>query len=179
VGEHLKGILAASRNPFKNLGTLWRFGRSQLAQRFTTPDIPVGNSGLKREAAELARRVRDFGLAVQKVLAHLRKVALSRPAPAGMDEELRIAEVVLKSQYLQERIADVASDLYASSCTLSRLDALLTHGNHSPAELNRDVIAGRYFLRIANRRILQNLAALWDNDDEMTTRAADAALGVS
>jgi hypothetical protein len=37
------------------------------------------------------------------------------------------------------------------------------------------VIAGRYFLKLADRRIRQNLAALHDNDDE-TTRTANAVL---
>src|SRR5207248_2492165 len=99
----------------------------------------VAHVGLKREARDLGRRVRDFGLAVQNVLRHYR-------------------EAVLERQYVQERIADAACDLYASSCTLSRLDQLLAHGNGHPAELNRDVQAGRYFLRLADRRIRQNLA---------------------
>ena len=83
---------------------------------------------------------------------------------------------VLERQYVQERIADAACELYAASCTLSRLDHLLTHANGNPAELERDVVAGRYFLRLADRRVRQNLAALWDNDDEATTAAANAAL---
>ena len=44
-------------------------------------------------------------------------------------------------------------------------------------ELARDVQAGRYFMTLTNRRIKQNLAALWDHDDEMTTQAANAWLG--
>jgi hypothetical protein len=53
---------------------------------------------------------------------------------------------------------------------------LLTHGNGHAAEVARDVTAGRYFLKLSNRRIKQSLAALSDNDDELTTAAADAAL---
>jgi hypothetical protein len=49
-------------------------------------------------------------------------------------------------------------------------------GNHRPAEDNADVIAGRYFLKLADRRIRHNLAALHNNDDEETTRTADAVL---
>ena len=39
-----------------------------------------------------------------------------------------------------------------------------------------DVLAGQYFLRLASRRVRQSLAALTDNDDTMTTAAANAAL---
>jgi alkylation response protein AidB-like acyl-CoA dehydrogenase len=176
VGEHLKGVLSAVRHPFREFGTLWRFGREQLSAKMTLPDIPVHGNQIAGDAHELARRVRDFGREVQRVLAHVRKLALADPATAGMDEELRIGQEVIKRQYLQERIAEAACDLYASACTLSRLDFLLTHGNHEPAQVERDVQVGRHFLRIANRRIQQHLAALWDNDDDDTTKTADAAL---
>jgi alkylation response protein AidB-like acyl-CoA dehydrogenase len=157
VGEQLQGVLHAFHHPIRERGTLWRFLRGQLAARLTTPDIPVQSRDLTADARELARRVRDFGRAVQAMLRQYR-------------------EAVLERQYVQERIADAACDLYASSCTLSRLDYLLTHGNHSPAEVKRDVAAGRCFLKLANRRIKQNLAALTDNDDDQTTATADAAL---
>jgi alkylation response protein AidB-like acyl-CoA dehydrogenase len=157
VGEQLKGILDAFHRPWKEGGTLWRFLREQVGARLSTPEIPLRSPALQPEARELAKRVRDFGLALQAVLRQHR-------------------ESVLERQYIQERIADAACDLYASSCSLSRLDQLLTDGNHMPPEKNPDVVAGRYFLRLADRRIRQHLAALHDNDDEQTTLAANAAL---
>lgn len=159
VGEKLKGVLEAIQNPWQQLGKLWSFGKSQLEQRLSTPDVPVHAAAtLGPDAGELAKRVRDFGLGVQAVLRQHR-------------------ESVLTKQYVQERIADVACDLYASACTLSRLDHLLTSGQSYPAEVSADVTAGRYFLKLANRRIQQNLLSLVDNDDEQTTAAANAALG--
>ncbi len=169
VGENLKGVLAALKQPFKKFGALLRFGQSQMAVRFTLPAIPVQSSELRSEARELAARVRDFGLAVQNVLMQYRKLA-------GSDDELKLMEVVLKHQYPQERLADAAADLYASSCTLSRLDSMLLPGNGELGRGDREVQAGRYFLTLANRRIKQNLAALWDNDDAMTTKTADAIM---
>jgi alkylation response protein AidB-like acyl-CoA dehydrogenase len=157
VGIHLQGVQQALSHPIRERGTLWRFVRGQVSARLTTPDIPVQSRDLKVEARELGKRVRDFGLAVQGMLRQYR-------------------EAILERQYVQERIADATCDLYASSCTLSRLDHLLTHGNHSPGDVQRDVQTGRYFLRIANRRIRQNLAALTDNDDEQTTATADTVL---
>lgn len=177
VGEHLQGVLAAMWKPFSGgLGTLWRFSREQVAARFSTPEIPVQSPELQAEARELAYRVRDFGRAVQQVLVYFRSKAKQNKNGHG-SEELKIMEVVLKSQYLQERLADAACDLYASSCTLSRLDYLLGHTGNGDPERVRDVQAGRYFLTLADRRIKQNLAALWDNDDRMTTRTADVFLG--
>jgi alkylation response protein AidB-like acyl-CoA dehydrogenase len=177
VGEHLKGVLVALKHPIAQFGTLWKFGRSQLSAKLTTPEVPVQQASLRAEAHRLGQRVRDFGKAVQELLVHLRNQALKN-GTGGNNEETLIAGEVMKRQLLQERIADAACDLYASSCTISRLDHLLTltNGNAGGKELAAEISAGRYFMRLADRRIQQNLAALWDNDDEATTQTADAAL---
>jgi acyl-CoA dehydrogenase family protein 9 len=177
VGEHLKGVLSALKHPWSQRGTLLKFGLSQLSSKFTTPEVPVQHASLRSDASKLGQRVRDFGKAVQDLLAHLRKLAL-KDSNGGTDEETLIAAEVMKRQLLLERIADAACDLYASSCTLSRLDHLLTVGDEKTSlkEGEADISAGRYFLRLANRRIQQSLAALWDNDDEATVQTADVVL---
>jgi hypothetical protein len=156
--DHLKPVIDALGSPIRNLGTLLSFGGRHLAKRFTAPEVPVRSPGLRRQARELGKRVRDFHLAV---------IAMLR----------RHKEDILFRQYVQERLADAACELYASSCTLARLDHLLAPGaNGNPAEVARDVAAGRYFLRLSDRRVRQCLAALDDNDDPDTTGAADAVL---
>jgi alkylation response protein AidB-like acyl-CoA dehydrogenase len=158
VGEHLQGVLSAIRHPIKGWHTLWRFGRNQVSARLRSPDVPVHSAALRPQARRLGRRVGEFGLAVQALLRQYR-------------------EGILERQYLQERVADAACDLYASACSLSRLDHLQATGNGNPQEIARESTAGKYFLILADRRIRQNLAALWDHDDADTTRAADAWLG--
>ncbi len=161
VGEQFKGVLSSAqgvfRHPLKELPTLAKFGASQVGSLFTLPDVPVRSAELRPLARRLGRRVWDFGQAVQRLLMTHR-------------------EEVLTKQYLQERIADAACELYASACTLSRMDHLQTYGNGNPDEVRRDLVAGRYFLSLANRRVRQCLAGLADNDDALTTAAADAAL---
>jgi alkylation response protein AidB-like acyl-CoA dehydrogenase len=156
VGEQLKEMLD---HPLQERGNIWRFVRGQVGNRLhlTAPEVPVHSSLLQAEARKLGQRVRDFGLAVVDMLRKYR-------------------EAILERQYVHERIADAACDLYASSCTLSRLDSLMSVGNHRPPEDNSDIIAGRYFLKLADRCIRHNLAALHDNDDEETTRSANAVL---
>ena len=175
VGEHLKGVLGALKHPLAQFGTLWNFGRDRIAARFSSPDVPVQNANLRTEARELSGRVREFGIAVIDSLKHFRAKAQEK---AGGDEELKIMEVVLRSQYMQERLSDVACDLYAASCTLARLDHLMGSSNGHP-DAQRDIQAGRYFMALTNRRIKQNLAALWDHDDAQTTATANAWLGKS
>jgi hypothetical protein len=51
----------------------------------------------------------------------------------------------------------------------------MSNGN-GHAETQRDIQAGLYFMAITHRRICHNLAALWENDDDATSKAADAFL---
>jgi acyl-CoA dehydrogenase family member 9 len=157
VADALLGVKDALAHPFRDFTKLWGFGRKQVEARVWTPQVPVNAPALRAEAHELGKRVNEFGRAVQSML-------------------MRHREGILERQYVQERIADVASDLYAASCTLSRLDSLLSHGNGDGADVKRDIAAGKYFLSLASRRIRQNLAALHDNDDEQTTATANAFL---
>jgi alkylation response protein AidB-like acyl-CoA dehydrogenase len=160
VGEHLLKVKDAAASPLRGLGTLLGFGGEQILARLTTPDIPVRSPELREAAKTLAHRVKDFGLAVQSTLIKHRKDP----------------DAFLFRQYIQERIADAGCELYASSCTLSRLDSLLAGANGDRNALAADVAAGRHFLKLSDRRIRQCLAALTDNDDADTTATADAVL---
>jgi alkylation response protein AidB-like acyl-CoA dehydrogenase len=158
LADHLMPVLNAMKNPFSGIGTLLGFGARHLRDRFTTPDVPVKSNTLRAAANQLGKRVREFHLAV-------------------LDQMRKHKEELLFRQYIQERIADAACELYASSCAISRLDSLCTMGNGKPNDVERDIQVGRYYLMLADRRIKQSLAALGDNDDIDTTKTADAVLG--
>lgn len=76
-------------------------------------------------------------------------------------------------QFAQKRIADIAIDLYAMACVLSRVtDSIERKGlDKCQLELN---IAEAFFLR-ANRRIRGNFKAIDRNDDD-NMKAISAAL---
>ncbi|HVS39002.1 MAG TPA: acyl-CoA dehydrogenase family protein, partial [Gemmataceae bacterium] len=158
VADRFLKVKDALSRPITGLSTLLSFGGRHIQERFTAPDVPMQRRVLQKQAREVGRRVRDFSLAVQRML-------------------MKHREAILFRQYVQERLADAACELYASSCTLARLDYLLTLGNGNPDEVGRDVQAGRYYLRLADRRVKQLLAALDDNDDAETTATADSVLG--
>ncbi len=159
VGEGYLEILNAVKRPLRGFGKVLSFGKEQVSVRLTTPSIPVQSSDLHTESRILARLVRDFGLSVGWTLRHCGKI-----------------ETFLTAEYLHERIADAACELYAATCSLSRLDHLLTVSNGQPTDRSKDIVAGRYYLKLAFRRIRQYLAALTDNDDGATTNVANAWL---
>jgi alkylation response protein AidB-like acyl-CoA dehydrogenase len=164
VGSRAPGMQldAARRSPFRHPSKLLQVGWEQTGGRWSRPAVPVQSPALRTEARSLAGNVKRLGLALPWVFLR-----------AGTEERF------VQSQYAHERLADVAIDLYAAASTLSRLDYLLTQPNGDPRQSPAEVAAGRHFLRLADRRVRQNLAALADNDDPQTTATADAVLGAS
>lgn len=173
VGENLKGVLDAAWSPLKNYSTLWNFGKEQVLNRISVPTMPIENEALHYDAKQVSANIRDFGLTIQSCLAHFRKEGLKNKKSKDQDEEFLVIEQVLKSQYMQERLSDVVCDLYASACTLSRLDKMLSL--KFPIE-HPDIAAGRHFLRLSDRRIKYNTDLLWHNDDIATTKTANSIL---
>ena len=157
VGLHLQGILQSLSNPLRNLGRLGGFAGERLERLFSSPEVRVRSSVLTDDAAQVGKLVGKFGAHVERLLRTYQ-------------------ESILDRQYHLARVANAAMNLYAASCVISRLDALLTNPRPSEAQKNRELQTGRYFLRMAKRTIEQNLAKAWDNDDEQTTRFADFML---
>lgn len=158
VIDQLLGVKSALANPLK-WGTLVSFGGKRLGAQLglTTPGVPVRHAELRPFAQNLGKRLREFSLAIQSSL-------------------MTYKEDIVDRQYVLERLSDAACELYASGCTLSRLEHLLGQGNGNAAELGRDILAGKYFLKLADRRVRQSLALLKDNDDDLTTATANAML---
>ncbi|HTQ39710.1 MAG TPA: acyl-CoA dehydrogenase family protein [Pirellulales bacterium] len=185
VGLELKGVLDALSSPLKHFSKLGGFAGRKLEGLFRSPEVRVHHSELEPEAARLGHTVSTFGSNVERLLRTYR-------------------EEIVERQYQAGRIADAAIELYVSSCVLRRLDALLSlplgegsaaadrsraippsplvgegrgEGNgHLKSAIASDLIAGRYYLRSAERRIRRALADLWDNDDALATQAANAVL---
>lgn len=153
---------AARKAPFKHRSKLVQVGWQQTGGRWSLPDVPVQHSSLRGEAKMIGRHVKQLGLSLPWVFLR-----------AGTEERF------VQSQYVHERLADIAIDLYASACALSRLDHLLSRGNGDARQAKADITAGKHFLKLADRRIRNNFEALKDNDDASTTECADAALAQS
>lgn len=158
VGLELKGVLDALSNPLRHFSKIGGFAGRKLESLFRSPEVRVHNSELQPDADRVGRSVAALGSNVEKLLRTYR-------------------EEIVDRQYQLGRIADAVIELYVSGCVLHRLDAAIHHeGNGDDRQIKRDLIAGRYYLRSAERRINQALANLWSNDDDLTTEAANAVL---
>jgi alkylation response protein AidB-like acyl-CoA dehydrogenase len=149
-GEQLREILEALQNPWGELRKVWLLGLDRVGAAVRAPEVPVRSPQLQPYANRLGEMIRRFNVDVDRAL-------------------IRHREEILERQYVQERIARAAMELFACACVLSRWDAELQAGNapthpHSAAEL---------FLRGSFRRARRSLAEMHENDDAVTTATAD------
>lgn len=147
-GLQLQELWEALHHPVGELGKMWRIGIERVGAAVTPPVVPVRSAALRPHALQLGELIRKFNVEVDRALIQHR-------------------EAIVERQYVQERIARAAMELFASACVLSRRDTESPSAESSAADL---------FLRRSFRRIHRALAELHDNDDVAVTDAADHEL---
>jgi alkylation response protein AidB-like acyl-CoA dehydrogenase len=146
-GLRMKGAADAFKRPWSGVGTIGRFAASAVRSRFSVPTVPVRSGELKPAAQRLGKLIRSLGVTVQNTL-------------------LRYREDVLERQLVQERIAWVAMELFATACALSRWDDEIQRHDRSS-----DAVA-RLFVADSLRHADACLRAMRENDDLLLREAA-------
>src|SRR5262249_38353195 len=135
----------------------WAAGKNRLGATIRVPDVPVQSEQLRPHARQLGRLIWRFNVAVNRALITYR-------------------EPILDMQLIQERIANAAMDLFASTCVLSRQDGEIQFARRNGDVAAPDRSAADLFLRQSFRRIRGFLCALTDNDDKAVLAAANSCL---
>jgi len=121
------------------------------------PDVPVQSEQLRGQARQLGRLIWRFNFAVNRALIMYR-------------------EPILDMQLVQERIANAAMDLFASTCVLSRIDGEIQFSHRNGGAPSPGHSAAHLFLCQSFRRIRGFLVGLTDNDDKAVIAAARSCL---
>src|SRR3954466_12170196 len=157
-GMEFKEIYDTMFNPSRGLGKAWSAGMNRLGAAVKVPSVPVKSESLRAHAAQLGRLIWRFNLSVNRAL-------------------IKYREPVMDMQLIQERIAGVAMEMFASACVLSRLDAQLQGVTQNGASAPANRRAAELFLRQSFHRIRRFLAELTDNEDEALLATANSVLG--
>jgi acyl-CoA dehydrogenase family member 9 len=155
-GEHLKEIGKAFRDPLHSLGAIGTFLGGRVKRQIVKPIFAHAHAALKDESEMIGTVVHDLALAVEKqLIAH------------GKD--------VIEHQFQQERMANVAIDVYVATATLSRATwAIAKAGSVEKAEADLD--NARIFIPMAMRRARRNVRAMERNQDARMKALAERAL---
>jgi alkylation response protein AidB-like acyl-CoA dehydrogenase len=146
-GARLKEVADAIKRPTSAFRPLRDFVTSALRLRFSSPLVPVQSPELNPLALRLGHDIRRLAMVVQSVL-------------------MRHREEIVERQLVQERIAWIAMELFASACALSRWDNELASTDQS-----NDAVA-RLFIADSLRHAETCLRNMRSNDDNLLRDSA-------
>ena len=156
-GEQLKEIAQTLKKPLndvlKSFGVLSDFGVRWIQRRVTTPEKLKGiHPALAAEAATFEKYTTLFSAEAERSL-------------------LRLGKAIIHDEFTVRRFADIAIDLYAMVCTLSRVSKIIEEkgAEHSKFE----IAIARTFTRKARRRMAENMRRLDKNDDALEVFVAE------
>jgi acyl-CoA dehydrogenase family protein 9 len=153
-GERLKTLGEAMKHPIQSLGAIGSYVAGRAKRQVTKPEFTKVHETLSKEADTVAELVHDFALAVE-------------------DTILRQGKKIIDRQFLQERMANAAIDIFLSVAVLSRTTWEIERlGEQAEAHLD----CARIFVPMATRRVRRNIRALRRNQDSRMRSIAERAL---
>ena len=155
-GQLLAGLAEAIRYPLKGLGQVSDFALRRIRRNFFGESITRSHPQLKNLASRIEEYTVEFASQVEVLLR-------------------RHGKEIYLQQLAQKRIAEIAIDLYAMSCILSRVSYKLTQAKTEQEleQVKLDQSIAESFAMRANRRIRGNLRAMNRNDAEQVHMIAD------
>jgi acyl-CoA dehydrogenase family protein 9 len=155
-GEHLKALGTAFRDPLHSIGAIGSYITGRVKKQLTKPDFTRVHEALKDEAEMVATGVHDLALGVEKALIEHGKGIIDR-------------------QFLQERMANAAIDIYLSTAVLSRATWAIAHAGGVEGAAH-DLENARIFIPAAMRRARRSVRALGRNQDVRLSALAQRAM---
>ncbi|MGH9888259.1 MAG: acyl-CoA dehydrogenase family protein, partial [bacterium] len=151
--ERLKEIGSALRRPVRNLGLISGFAASRIRSAFgATPTLDVDlHEHLRPHKEYLEKHVAEHALATERVIRHYRR------------------EIVDRQQEL-ERLADMAIELFAATCVLSRTQRLIDEAGVDGSARELDLCD--LFVVESGRRFRAARQALQSPQDETRRQVA-------
>jgi len=143
AGGHLRELQKAIQNPVGNFGVVMgevaKRGKLSLGISHTgNPLVGQVHPNLNVVAQQVSKNTEMFGTAVEKLL-------------------IKHGKNIINEQFLLNRLAAAAIDIYVTSCMLSRCTQSLNDG--IPSAMHEELMTKAY-ANEANMRVIQNLGAL-------------------
>ena len=154
LGEELKKVGRALRDPISQIGVLSDFALKKIRQVITDEQFPDIDPLLKKTAVRAAHYAE----------------ALSTTAEQALRDH---GKEIIEREFVQERLAEAAGDLYALIACLSRANTRIKE--EGAARAKRDLLLTRTFGNAAWRRIRRRLHQVNHNQDPNLVRVSDLA----
>jgi len=142
AGGHLRELQKAVKDPISNFGVVFgevaKRGKTSLGLGSGNALAEMVHPNLKDVGAQVCKNTEMFGNSVEKLL-------------------IKHGKHIIGEQFLLNRLAGAAIDIYATTCMLSRCTQSLNEGR--PSAMHEELVT-KAWANEANMRIAQNLGAL-------------------
>src|SRR3989442_5475163 len=153
-GEELKKVGRALRDPIAEIGVLSDFALKKIRQAITDEQFPDIDPLLKNTAVRAAHYAEELSTTAERALREHGKEIIER-------------------EFIQERLAEAAGDLYALIACLSRANTRIR--DEGAGKAKRDILLTRTFGNAAWRRIRRCLSQVEKNQDANLAQVSDLA----
>jgi acyl-CoA dehydrogenase family member 9 len=156
-GEHLKAIGKAFKDPLRSIGAIssWVAGRAR--RQLVKPSFTKVHEALVREAGLVETLVHDLALGVENAL-------------------LKYGRNIIEKQFLQERMANAAIDIYLATAVLARATSEIEAAEGDLEQVKWELDCARIFVPLAARHARRQIRALSRNQDSRLRSLAERAL---
>merc|ERR1712110_712981 len=142
AGGHLRELQAAISNPISNfgvvLGEVTKRGKAAAGLGAANMLADQVHPNLVEPSAQISKNVEMFGVAVEKLL-------------------IKHGKHIINEQFLLNRLAQSAIDIYVSTCMVSRCSQSL---NNNLSSARHEELMTKVYCNEASQRIALNLGAL-------------------
>jgi len=157
AGEKLQAIGKAFKDPLHSIGVIATYVAGRAKRQVIKPKLERAHESLRREADMVEDVAHDLGLAVEQLV-------------------IKHGKGIIEKQFLQERLANAAIDVYHAMAVLSRATAALERAGGDEAQAAADLDCARIFVPMAMRRARRSVRALGRNQDARLKAVAERAL---
>jgi acyl-CoA dehydrogenase family protein 9 len=156
-GEQLKAIGKAFKNPLQSIGAIGSWVAGRARRQLVKPSLTKVHGALEHEADMVADLVHDLAIGVENTL-------------------LKYGKTIIEKQFLQERMANAAMELYIAIAVLSRVTSEIEDAGGDLEKVRNEIDCARLYVPMAARRARRAIRGLRKNQDARLRAVAERAL---
>jgi acyl-CoA dehydrogenase family protein 9 len=155
-GERMKALGKALQDPIHRFGAIGNYLAGRAKGTLAKPAFTRVHAALGEEAELVAGQVYALARAVEWALR-------------------KHGREIIERQYVQERLANAAIDLFMATATLSRATSELERAGGDEGAVAAELDCARVFVHMAYRRARRSIRAVRANQDERMSAIAARA----
>jgi acyl-CoA dehydrogenase family member 9 len=156
-GERLKALGKALQDPIHSFGAISSYLAGRAKSTLNKPDFTRVHPALEEEASLISGEVHQLARGVEWALR-------------------KHGKAIIERQYVQERLANAAMDIFIATATLSRTTSEIERAGGNLDAVAAELDCTRVFVHMAYRRIRRSLRALRANQDARLDAIAERAV---